>query len=241
MDPTACLVRLHETDLGIMRAHKRLEDLPERRAILQLRKKITELEALAARADAAVHALDRDVAREEDSAQALDDKIAHEQEKILSGSVTNPKELQALSRELDALKRAKDKADGKTLEVMEKLETARGQAARIREHVAEGHRKEEAMVAAFRSKGGTLQSEIERLEKERATLSGAVDPDSLSRYEDARVSKHGIGLGVLEGDTCSACRVALPADRLHSLRCGPPVGTCPACRRVLVVTPMEAE
>lgn len=237
MDPTACLVRLSETDLGIMRAQKRLEDLPERRMILEIRRKIADLEALAARADAGVHALERDVAREEDAAQALDDKIAHEQEKILSGSVTNPKELQALSRELDSLKRAKDKADGKTLEMMERLETARDQAGRVREHVAEGRRKDEAMVAAFRSKGGALQGEIERLEKERVVLAAAVDPQSLSRYEQSRASKHGIGLGVLEGDTCSACRVSLPADRLHALRGGPPVATCPACRRVLVVTP----
>jgi predicted nucleic acid-binding Zn-ribbon protein len=78
-------------------------------------------------------------------------------------------------------------------------------------------------------------SEIERLSAERVTLAASLPAPTRERYEAVRAAKHGIAVGVLEGDMCGACRVSMPAERLERLVEGPDIGTCPMCQRLLVV------
>jgi predicted nucleic acid-binding Zn-ribbon protein len=240
MDPARGLLSLSEQDLGIVRAEKRLDEIPEKRAILELRKRIREFEAVRAKAEAYVNEARHAVKRDEDEAAGLDAKIESEQAKILSGSITNPKELQNLTRELDALKRRKDKLDNTTISVMEKVETGEGQVARIDEAIGLAHSKEEQLIAAFQEKGGTLQREIASMKAKRDALSAALPAELVARYEQQRTTKHGIGVGMLQGDTCSACRVQLPSERTQALEAGPDIGVCPNCKRLLIVRTGEA-
>lgn len=229
------LLALGERDLEIMRAERALDELPEKTAILKLRHRIAEIERAREQADAYCRKADSLVSRAQDEAASVQDKAASEQEKVLSGQVTNPKELQNLTREIAALGRRRDALEHEALGLMEKAEAGRGQLAKVDAALAEGRSKEAALIERFKERGGQLQHETDRLRAERDALGKRLPADVLARYEAARASKHGIGVGRLANGVCSACRTQLPADRAQSLAQGPEIAECPNCRRVLVV------
>lgn len=241
MDQTVLIRKLQDLDLELARARKKLDEMPEKAAILTMRRKVTEFEALRSRAEQARDAVDAVVRKREDETVLLDQKMEAEQAKLMSGDVTNPKEVANISRELDSLRRQKEKLEADTLAEMEKREKAAEQVAKVEGAIAEGKRREEILVKDFQAKGGEMTTGISRLEAERAAVAAALDPELLARYERLREAKHGIGLGVLHDATCTACRVELPSTKVSALRAGEPIGICPACHRLLVVTPKESE
>jgi uncharacterized protein len=241
VDQSVLITKLQDLDLELLRARKRLDEMPEKAAILAMRRKVAELEALRSRARQAQDAEDAGIRKLEDETVTLEQKMEAEQGKLMSGEVTNPKEVANLSRELDALRKQKEKLESETLVEMEVREKAAEQVAKIEATITEGKRREGVLVKDFQEKGGVLTADVARLEKERAAVAAAIDPTLRAQYERLRETKHGIGLGVLHDATCSACRVELPSTKVEALRSGPAVGICPACHRLIVVTPREGE
>jgi uncharacterized protein len=241
VDQAVLITRLQDLDLQLMRAHRRMDEIPEKRAILQMRRRVAEFEALRDRAQQAYDAIDSGVRKSEGEAELLEQKMASEQAKMLSGDLTSPKEIANISLELDSLRRQKEKLDNDTLARMEKREQAAEQMAKVEAAITEGHRREAVLVGDFQAKGGTLTSEISALEQERASVAGEVDGDLLARYEHLRESKHGIGVGSLDEATCTACRVELPASKVAEAKAAGPIAVCPACHRLLVTAPRDDE
>jgi predicted nucleic acid-binding Zn-ribbon protein len=236
MDQATLLVTLQDTDLAVLRARKRLEEMPEKTAVLELRKRIRELDSLRVRMQAAWDAIDHTVKRHEDEAAILDAKIETEQAKLMSGQVTNPKEVQNISREMDSLRRHKDKLENGTLDEMEKRETADAQRRKVEAAIDVAKRNEAAALTTFQTTGADIQREIDRLAATRITVAREMESGLLARYEALRDMKHGIAVGVLRDETCSACRVELPSERVQALLDeGTPIATCPTCHRLLIV------
>ncbi len=239
VDQATALVLLSEKDLEITRATKRLDELPEKQAILDVRHKLRDIEAIAVKAGVYVGQLEAGVKRAEDEAAMIAEKISAEQAKVDSGSVTNHKELQSLSREIDSLSRQKDKKENEVLSAMEKLEAGKAQATKVAETIEKAKARETQLITRFQEVGGGLQRDIDRLQKERAALAKGLDAALLARYDSLRETKHGIGVGILSNSMCSACRIDLPAERVQALAEGGPIGECPSCHRLLVVRQSE--
>lgn len=235
MDVSQILLELQERDLRLVRAHKRLDEMPEKRAILAARHRITEIETILQRTDRVGHALDSVLRKFEDESARLGEKIDHEQSKLLSGEVTHPKELQNISKELASLAKQREHLDAEILTHMEKREAAQQQSDKVQAAITVGRAKESAMLSDFQNKGADLLAEIEQLGKERQALSGKLPSDMREKYAAMLESKHGIAVGVLEGRSCTACRIELPGERINALLAGPPIGQCPSCGRLLII------
>jgi len=229
----ADLLELQTTDIEIARATKHLDELPEKAAILQARAKQREVAVLAQKAGLLLRKLEAEVKVRKDEAEMIDAKLSQEQAKIMA--TTDHRAVQSISREMDGLKRRRDKIEMEELQFMERAEKARSQVAAIEDHQAKLATTEAGLVEAFKQVGGGVQDEIASLEKRRAQLAKRVPAQTLERYEKIRSAKGGIGVGRLEGSMCSACRMELPAERVKDLTEGPDVGLCPQCRRLIVV------
>lgn len=236
MDVAATLLALQDIDTELMRAHKALDEMPEKRAILETRRKTAEVTELRGKAELLVKQLKAAIAKQEDEAALYAEKFETEQARVMSGEITNPKEIQHLTRELDALRRRREKLDIDTIALMERLERAGGQVEKVDGALAELRKKEESLIEVFQRKGGEIRSRIAELEVRRCDLVTALDSGLAARYEELRASKGGIGAGRLVGSTCTACRMELPAERVSELLAGPRIATCPACRRLMVVS-----
>jgi len=234
MDQVHALLRLSDKDLEVVRVRKQLEELPEKTSILQLRKRVKEIEVLRAKAQAYVDEAARVVHRHEDEIAELECKIEAEQTRITEGKGMSPKEIHDMSRELDALIRRKDKIEMTTMAVMQKLEDGKAQTAQIDDALSKAAAKEQTLIATYQQKGTELQKDIARMDAERAALAAVLKPELLVNYEHACAAKHGIGVGILKGNMCSVCRVELPAGAVSALVTGPEIGKCPNCHRLII-------
>ncbi|MBA4371061.1 MAG: hypothetical protein C0418_05740 [Coriobacteriaceae bacterium] len=235
MEPAAALLELQDADLGVTRTGRELDGLPEKKAILEIRRKTREVQALLDKTHAYAAEVGRAVSRAEDETSGLDAKLAAEQKRLTSGEVSDHREVQHLTREMDSLRRRKDKLEMETIALMEKGEKAEAQSRTIVAAIAKLASDEQALVERFKQAGSVLLTRIESLKARRASLAAGLPADVLAAYESARETKHGIGAARLTDGVCGACRVELPADKLHLLLDGPAVAECPMCRRLLVV------
>jgi predicted nucleic acid-binding Zn-ribbon protein len=235
MDQARTLLELQDHDLRITRLNKQLDELPVKRAILGVRAKVVEFKTLEKRTEGAARAIDVRVRHLEDEVAALRTKMEREQKKLLSGEVTNPKELNAIAMEMDSLRRRADALEGQELAEMAKREQASGQTAKVRAAIDAAHVREAELVEEFKRDGGGILAELEKLTGQREKLAASLPAELAETYASLRSAKHGIAVGRLEGDACSVCQVNIPAHRLEGLVSGPDVGTCPLCQRLLVV------
>jgi predicted nucleic acid-binding Zn-ribbon protein len=229
------LLALMEQDLAIARAAKALDELPEKAAILQLRRRLKEIEGVAEKARAYVHRANALVSKAADEVAMVQAKIDDEQAKVLSGQVTDPKELNNLTREIDALSRRKDQLEREELGLMEKAEAGEAQQAKVDATLEEGRAKEADLIERYKTRGGEIQTEIARLRAEREAIARTLDGSVLARYERLREAKHGVAVGALKGTLCTACRTEIPSGQVQALLVGPEVSECPNCKRMLVI------
>jgi predicted nucleic acid-binding Zn-ribbon protein len=233
MTQAGLLLELQALDLELLRSAKKLDELPEKRAILAARAKIREVQTLRGKADLLVAKLKSDLKGHQDEIATLTDKIAVEQTKVMN--TTDHRAVTSITREMDGLKRRRDKLEMESLQLMERIDKAKSQTATIDDAIANLIEKEAGLVAQFRTVGGALQTHIATEEKKRAAVAKKLPAELLKRYESLRESRGGVGVGELDGETCSACRMVLPAERVRSLIGGDDIGTCPQCRRMIVV------
>ncbi len=239
MDQGSTMLRLQDLELEIRRAEKQLDEMPEKRAILEVRAKRREIDSLYSKSQELVGRLQREVQKNEDEATTLTEKIDSEQQRMMSGDITNAKEIQHLTREIDALKRRREKLEMEELQLMERVEKAKGQIGKVEAALAQLDVKEAALAEEFTAKGGELQTSVESLKRERDAAQAALDPELYERYEALKKSKGSVGAGLLTDGACTACRMELPAEQVELLIAGPDIGVCPHCHRIIVVRRTE--
>ena len=233
MTQAASLLALQDLDVEIMRAKKRLEELPEKREILVIRAKIKDVSTLHGKADLLVKKLTADLKAHQDEIETLTEKITAEQAKVMA--TTDHRAVQSITREMDGLRRRKDKMEMESLQLMERIEKAQAQTGKIDEALTQLSERDASLCERFKAVGGALQHEIAAMEKKRTKTAAAITPSTVARYEQIRESRGGIGVGRLDGDACTACRMSLPAERILELEGGDDSSICPQCRRLIVV------
>jgi len=166
---------------------------------------------------------------------AIETKRKNYQQKLYQGTVTNPKELANIEKEIEALGRQQSDLDGRVLELMDEAEQAQSALTVAEEQArqAEGHRTD--TLAAYRSRHEALDLELSSLAQQRKNAAMLVeDKAALKRYEDIRAKSGGIGIAKIEGNTCGGCHMTLPAVLIKSVKEQPQVQTCENCGRLLM-------
>lgn len=233
MSQTLLDVQDHDTRLDQIR-HRR-EHLPERGARDDL---------LAGLATVDVHLGDATTRRDELGRQQkrLDDEIASITAKrtavndaLYSGTVTNARELQDMSEEIEALSRRITHLEDQDLEVMEQLEPV---DARLGELAEERARLTEALTAAelhLTAAETELAVELDQETASRDTAAAAVPAALLAEYDTLRGGRGGIGVARLIGTQCGGCHLTLSAMEAARIRKHPEEVThCEECGRLLV-------
>ena len=165
----------------------------------------------------------------------IEAKRKNYQQKLYQGTVTNPKELSNIEREIEALGRQQSDLDGRVLELMEQVEQAQveGAAAEAGAHQAEGHRAD--VLASFRSRYDALTLELTDLTRRRQEVVARVEDKALlKRYDDLRVKAGGVGIARIEGGNCGGCHMTLPSTVVKTVKEGAVVQTCEDCGRLLL-------
>lgn len=234
MNPYAHLLEVQRLDTSIDRIEKRLAVLPEAESLATAEQELARRATVAEAASEALRVEERAQLKLEQDLASLSDKLERERAKLMSGSVANPKELTGLQDEVASLTRRKDELETALLDQMERTEAALEVERRA---AADRDGTEEATRAARLSHDearGALEDERDRLAAARAEEMGHLDEALIAHYEKLRAQLRGVAVGMLEDDTCGACRVELPSSELDRIAASPELQRCPECRRLLV-------
>jgi predicted nucleic acid-binding Zn-ribbon protein len=165
--------------------------------------------------------------------QALGEKIAAASERMYSGHVTNPKELQDLQNETVSLKRRQAALEEQQFSAMMAAETAEAQHASSAHQLQQAEAATAAENSALLDERGRLEAEIQRQLMARDGMLGSIFPADLEVYERLRVSKKGRAVAQIDEGACGACGVAPSSSRLQDARQGQLLILCGNCGRIL--------
>ena len=228
------LVQDRDTALDQLR-HRRIA-MPERAA---LEARATELRAKEAER-VSVGERHRVVLAEErridDEASAIGERAEEVNKRLYSGTVSSPRELQAMQADIDMLQRRRSDLEDEELEIMEQREALDGELAAL-DAAIEGLR---AAVAQLQETIARTEGEIDaEIAQEVATRTDLAQPIAevlLRDYERRRVQNRGAGAARLVGTTCQACHLTIPSTEAEKIRrgAGSVIAYCDNCSAILV-------
>lgn len=231
------LLELQKVDSAVDRLEARRKNLPEQVELETLEERLTELEKELGEQQAVVDEIAVRQRRLDHEIDSLRAKMAGEEAKLYSGTIGNPKELEDLRREIEALKRRVSTLEDMDLEVMEELEAAekglhalQAETGTVREAI------EEATVLRDRA-SAEVKARLEAARDERSVRGPRIDPELLRLYEDIRAAKGGVGAAALVDGVCQGCHMRLPAQEYERVRHAEGLVRCDECRRILIVLP----
>lgn len=230
------LLTLQEHDTHIDQLVHRSETLPVRATLAKAEADLLDLDRKLAAVDERLGALNRSQQRLEDEVEQLRQKAANADKQLYSGSVTNPRELQALQDEIASVQRHAGQLEDDQLDVMEATEPVEAERAGL---AAERERLDD-QVRTLRTEladaEAAIDAELEQVRAEREAAAATVPPDLLPEYDRLRARRGGIAIARLSGSTCQGCHLQLSAVELDRIRHLPPDEPvhCEECGRLLV-------
>jgi predicted nucleic acid-binding Zn-ribbon protein len=234
-DALLTLLQLQRVDSTIDRLQARLAHLPEQAALEALEARAGELDSQIAERQAVFDDVSTRQRRLDFEVDTLVQKIRAESGRLYSGVVSNAKELQGISREVEALKRRKSVLEDNDLEVMEERDGVEKQLEALTTERSSLAAEIERGRAARDQAAGETGLQLDAAEVERQRWVPRVDPQLLKVYDTIRASKGGVGAAAMVDGTCQGCHMRLPAQEAERVRTTGGLVRCDECQRILVV------
>lgn len=174
----------------------------------------------------------RDLELELQSTTGKATKVEHD---LYSGRIGNPKELQAMQEDLEALGRQRHRIEDEMLSLMVEIERRLEEVRTVESERDARDRELAEHIEEYAARRRMLTGESEATEKQRAALAAAADPDLLRRYERLRDRKDGIAVTEVISGICAACHMTVPEALRVAAQNSDTVHTCEECGRILYV------
>jgi len=232
------LLELADIDAELGRIEHRRRGLPEHAELARLEARDGELRD----SIAALTAQNSDLKREQTKAEADVDqvraRIERDRQRLDSGMVNSPRELENLQSEVQSLHKRQSDLEEVVLDVMERRETAQATLERGADE-REQLRSELSNVTAARDAAvAELAEQSVKASDRRIEVTAAIPPDLLELYDKLRAQHGGVGAAALRQRRCQGCNLTLNTVDLNAIRAAPDdeVLRCEECRRILVRT-----
>jgi predicted nucleic acid-binding Zn-ribbon protein len=240
-DPTAqsALLDLQAQDSMLAQLQHRKNSLPEHAKIEELQAKASELDGARIEADTEVSDLTRDQKKADAEVEQVRTRRTRDEERLNSGAISNPKDLESLQHELVALERRIASLEDDELEVMESLEEAQGRLTAVQADLAAVREELEHTVNARNAAIVVLDEQAGDAQADRDRLAASVPDELIALYDKVRAQYGGLGAAALRARRCEGCRLELNGADLRELAAAPEdeVLRCPECSRILIRTP----
>ena len=230
------LLTLQNHDSAADRLRHRRATLPERAELDSRRAAYDDLERRRAEVTERRDAELREERRLDDEVKGLEAKAKAEDSRMYSGTVSSPRELQAMQADIDQLRRQAREREDEELEVMERREALDSEVAEVEAAQAALVSEMEALVSSIGKQEAEIDAELAVEEESRAALIPGIPEATLRLYEQVRAGNRGVGAARLVGMNCQACHLALPATEVDRIRHLPPdtLARCEHCGAILV-------
>jgi predicted nucleic acid-binding Zn-ribbon protein len=233
------LLELQALDSRLDQIEHRRRTLPQLATIAHLESRLAALRDRIVAGETEVDDLERGLAKAETDVEQVRARAAKDQELLDSGRVSSSRELENLQHEIASLARRQGDLEEAELDVMERLEEARGALGTLTTE-RDGLRAELDAATAERDESWSAgDRDKEWVGGERSKVLGDIPADLLALYEKLRADHEGVGAAALHQRRCEGCRMELNPNDIGKIREAAPdtVLRCEECRRILVRTP----
>ncbi|MEU9618261.1 MULTISPECIES: C4-type zinc ribbon domain-containing protein [unclassified Streptomyces] len=232
------LLDVQALDVRLSQLAHRRKSLPEHAEIESLTSDLAQLRDLLI----ASQTEESDTAREQTKAEQDVDQVrqraSRDQQRLDSGAVTSPKDLESLQREITSLAKRQGDLEDIVLEVMERRESAQERVTELSDRVSAVQAKADDATARRDAATKELDEEAATVTRERELVAGSVPADLLKLYDKLREQQGGVGAARLYQRRCEGCRLELNITEVNDVKAASPdtVLRCENCRRILVRT-----
>jgi predicted nucleic acid-binding Zn-ribbon protein len=195
---------------------------------------VAEAEKAVAEGEQALGDVERRVRLHDLDRQDVKDHISREEQKLYSGKVKAPKELESLQQEIDSLRRRLAGLDDTALDLMMEQDETTESLARAKDELSRIAADSASEVASMTEEKAGLTAVIRGLDARRAELVTDIDATDVALYERLRPKRGGRAVAPLKGEHCGVCGIQLPRTDLDAARAGQRLVQCTGCHRILL-------
>lgn len=238
-DPThqVALLEVAELDSRAAQLRHQRTHLPELAEISALEAERTELTDSVRDARIVVDDLSAEQAKADREVEQVKARRERDRNRMDTGQVTNPKDLERMQHELVSLERRITTLEDAELEVMEKLEEAQQVLEGLGIRADDIDARLAELVTTRDEKRAGIDASLAEVAASRGPATDGMPDDLMALYERLREQK-GIGAALLRARQCGGCNMTLDASELARIRSAAPdeVIRCEECQRILVRT-----
>lgn len=214
--------------------------------ISQLSRRINEIENIVAQDDAVMKTkldLDISISNEKKLQGELKNQIHIVEDKkikwqlnqaqLFSGKIRNPKELQDLQSESEALKRAIAKLEDDQLEKMIEVEEAQAEIKKAELTYNQAVGNQSSRNAQLLGEKSKIETELPGLISQKESIIPTLPSDAFALYSNLLKTKAGVAVANVKEDSCDACGSTLTPGELQAVRSPSSTVRCRSCGRIL--------
>jgi hypothetical protein len=185
-------------------------------------------------ADAQLHQLTVQLHDAELELKSVEAKKKDFERRLYEGKVTNPKELQAMEKEIEMLGRQRGRLDETILTLMEECESARATLDAAQKALQAADAAWKSADATFRAEAARLEAALRDLAARRQQAAAAVEPATLRRYDDIRARNGNLAVVPIVDKACGGCHTSISTMVRRRLEDGSAYVFCENCSRFLL-------
>lgn len=231
------LLVLQDIDIRTDQERHRKANLPERAEMADLERSFVAASAKRAELAAVLEEVAGRQAAAENELEVTEQRIKMVNDRLFGGGVSASRDLQAMSHDVEGLRRRASDLEDKVLALMDEREPLDAAVAAVDEELAHIKQSQAAVCQRLARAEADLDLTLEELVSERERALSVVPSQLLPTYERLRARLGGVAVARLVGGRCDGCHLALPAMELDRVM-HHPTGSleyCEQCGRILVV------
>ncbi|HYJ68699.1 MAG TPA: C4-type zinc ribbon domain-containing protein [Nocardioidaceae bacterium] len=230
---------MQTVDSSLQQLAHRKKNLPQHAELAEVTKRRSALDSRLVELDTQIADLTREQKKADVDVEQVKSRRVRDQQRLDTGQVSSPRELEQLQSEIVALDRRIGVLEDAELEIMEQLETFQGELTEVASELEDLNGKATQIESARDEAVGELDREAADATAERTRLAADVPEQLLAVYERMRAQLGGVGAAALRRRRCEGCRLELTEADFAAIRSAPDdeVLRCPECNRILVRTP----
>ena len=228
LETLEALVKLQEIDARIIEFEKDREQIPSRLEEIEqtLAAKREELNADLNQLDEAEMA--RRLA--ESDLKAEKEKIKKWESRL--NEIRSNRDYQALSREIEAARKANLGIEDEILRKMQEIEDLKVSVAQKREELAQIEADLSGERTELEKKIASINARIAKEEEIREKAKEKVAPRWYDQYQMIRNRREGIAVVPVLDEHCQGCHMGIPPQLYNIVLKGEQIETCPYCSRI---------
>ena len=175
------------------------------------------------------------IRQSERAVQEIEGRISNLDNRMYDGSVTNPREFEALQEERANQVRNRGDEEDRLLEFMVEIEEAEELRDRAKTAFEQIDAERSRELGTLETRREELTSEMPGLQAQRQEMSTEYPPNIVAVYETVRRTRGGQGAALVDQrGMCQGCRLTIPNAELSRARSSEGIVQCGSCTRILI-------